>query len=360
MRSTTVTLRLPSSSPSRPTIVSTLDNGIPSFLDGGGDMGARIRAYDWASHPLGPPRQWPGALQMAVSLCLHSHFPTAVYWGLDLHVLYNDAWSVIPAERHPAALGRKGAELWADIWAEVGPEFARALQGEGAAHYEVMLPMVRSGVPRETWWNYSVTPIRNADGTVGGVFNQGNEITDNVLHRRARLAEIERWRELFRQAPAPIAWLRGPAHTFEIVNDAYLRLVGGRDVVGKTVLDALPEIAAQGFVRLLDDVYRTGQPYIGTGIPVNLQQDGGTEERIVDFIYQPSRNAAGDVDGILVVVTDVTERTRAEAALRQSNWLLGEERAKLTIMVEAEQRAREALSRALEMNRAFNVRPNEP
>ena len=88
-------------------------------------MGRRIREFDWRSHPLGDAHYWPPALQMAMSLCLNSTFPTAVYWGPEHYVLYNDAWAFIPAERHPAALGRKGAELWSDIWAEVGPEFAK-------------------------------------------------------------------------------------------------------------------------------------------------------------------------------------------------------------------------------------------
>jgi hypothetical protein len=67
----------------------------PAFLEGGNDMGARMRAFDWDSHPLGPPDGWPAALRMAVSLCLSSSFPTAIYWGPEFHVLYNDAWSVI-------------------------------------------------------------------------------------------------------------------------------------------------------------------------------------------------------------------------------------------------------------------------
>lgn len=311
-------------------------------------MGERLRAFDWSSHPLGVPQGWPDALRMAVSLCLNSSFPTAIYWGPDYHLLYNDAWAPIPADKHPWALGRPGREVWSDIWSIVGPQFDRALLGgEASALYEQMLPMVRGGAPRETWWNYSLTPIRHADHSIGGIFNQGNEVTALVLARRERQAELDRWRELFRQAPAPVAWLRGPQHVFEFANEAYRLLVGDRDVVGRTVADALPEIVGQGFVDLLDGVYASGEPYVGRGANVKLQQQSGTapEERVVDFIYQPVRNAAGEVDGIFVLVTDTTERARAETALRLSNWQLGEERARLAATVEAEQRARTALSR---------------
>lgn len=315
-------------------------------------MGERLRAFDWASHPLGPPAQWPQALGMAMALCLNSSFPTAIYWGPELYVLYNDAWSEIPAEKHPWILGKPAQEGWSDIWDVVGPQFRHVFQtGEGIALYEQMLPMVRGGVPRETWWNYSFTAIRDADQKVGGVFNQGNEVTAIVHARRERQAELQRWREVFRQAPAPIAVLRGPDHVFEFANDAYLRLVGAsRDVVGKPLTQALPEIEGQGFSELLEGVYRSGEPYVGAGAKVRLQRstDGPVEERVVDFIYQPMHEPGGAVDGVFVLVTDVTERARAESALRLTNWQLGEERARLKSTLEAEQRARTALRRLTE------------
>ncbi len=311
-------------------------------------MGERIRAFDWSDHPLGAPEHWPGSLRMAMSLCLNSSFPTAIYWGPELHILYNDAWSVIPAEKHPWILGKPASEGWSDIWPIVGPQFLQVMQtGDGLALYEQMLPMVRGGQPRETWWNYSVTPIRNAENAVVGIFNQGNEVTEIVVARRERDAELARWREVFRQAPAPVALLRGPGHVFEFANDAYLRLVGGRPLAGRTLRDALPEVVEQGFLELLDGVYRSGEPYVGAGARVMLQraEEGPVEERVLDFVYQPLRDAANTVDGVLVLATDVTERARAESALRMTNWQLGEERARLASLMEAEQRARLALRR---------------
>lgn len=320
----------------------------PPFLRGGHEMGRRIREFDWAAHPLGAPGQWPPELRMALNLCLNSSFPTAIYWGPELHVLYNDAWSVIPAERHPWALGRPAREVWSDIWGVVGPQLTQVTAtGEGIAQFEQMLPMERGGTARETWWNYSFTALRNADGGIGGVFNQGNEVTGFVLARRQRQAELARLRDWFRQAPAPIALLRGPDHRFEIANDAYLALVGGRDLLGQSVKEALPEADEQGFVALLDEVYRTGKPYIAASSSIKLQRspDQPREERVLDFIYQPVVDAAGSVDGIFVLVTDVTDRARAESALRLSNWQLAEERARLAATVEAEKRAQAALRR---------------
>ena len=75
------------------------------FLDHPGEMAARIREKDWRGHPLGPPETWPQALRFSLNLALASSFPMAIYWGPDFHLLYNDAWSAIPADRHPWALG---------------------------------------------------------------------------------------------------------------------------------------------------------------------------------------------------------------------------------------------------------------
>jgi PAS domain-containing protein len=325
-----------------------LPASIPGFLQGGGAMGERIRAFDWTNHPLGDPRDWPPALRMAMSLCLNSSFPTAIYWGPEMFVLYNDAWSEIPADKHPWILGKPAREGWDDIWPIVGPQFQHVLTtGEGLAQYEQMLPMVRGGQPRETWWNYSLTAIRQADHSIGGIFNQGNDITAVVHARRERQAEVERWRELFRQAPAAVALLRGPEHIFEFANDAYLQLVARRDVVGKSVDEALPEVRSQGFTALLDKVYRSGEAYLGASVALRVEPRPGepASERVLDFIYQPVRDAAGAVDGIFVLAMDVTDRARAESALRLSNWQLGEERARLASLIEAEQRAQQALRR---------------
>ena len=101
-----------------------------SFLSGGGELGALIRSFDWAATPLGEPGAWPQSLRSALSICLHSSFPTAIYWGEDLRLLYNDAWAPIPAERHPAALGQPGAHVWSDIWSIVGPQFRCVVETE--------------------------------------------------------------------------------------------------------------------------------------------------------------------------------------------------------------------------------------
>lgn len=289
------------------------------FLPTTGEMASRIRDFDWANSPLGPIETWPQPLRSALSICLYSSFPTAVYWGSELHLLYNDAWAPIPAERHPGALGRPGKEVWQDIWEVVGPQFERVLEtGEGFSTFDQMLPMVRGGKARETYWNYSFTPIWDEEGRVVGVFNQGNETTEIVMARRRATAEIARLGQMFNHAPAAIAMTRGPNHVFELTNPAYDALVGRENVIGQTVVEAVPEVVAQGFVDLLDDVYRSGEAYVGKAVPVTLNRGGAAEERLVDFIYQPVFEDDGEVSGIFMQATDVTDAVHAEQALRLS------------------------------------------
>ena len=116
--------------------------------------------------------------------------------------------------------------------------------------------------------------------------------------------------DLFRQAPIFFAVLRGPTHVFERANDAYLQLVGHRDILGKPLLEALPEIAGQGFVELLDEVIDTGKPFIARGMPASVQRSAGAppEDVWVDFVYHPLRAANGTVDGVIVVGSDVTKQ----------------------------------------------------
>lgn len=129
--------------------------------------------------------------------------------------------------------------------------------------------------------------------------------------------------QMFEQAPTFMALLRGPEHRFDLANPSYLRLIGDRQVVGHTVSDALPDAVAQGVVDILDEVYRSGVPYTANGARFLIQAEPGgpTEERFLDFVYQPLRDADGKVNAIFVEGADVTERTLAERARRESEAL---------------------------------------
>ncbi len=156
-----------------------------SFLSGDSEMARRIRNFDWTDHPIGHPEDWPQSLRAALGICLNSAFPTAIYWGPELRLLYNDAWSTIPGPRHPACLGEPAHEVWSDIWHVIEPQFFEVIEtGEGLFLDDQMLPMKRYGIEEETYWSYSFTPIRDADGAIVGIFNSGQETTAKVIQQR--------------------------------------------------------------------------------------------------------------------------------------------------------------------------------
>jgi signal transduction histidine kinase/CheY-like chemotaxis protein len=130
--------------------------------------------------------------------------------------------------------------------------------------------------------------------------------------------ERARLRELFAQAPAAIAVLRGPDHVYELTNPPYLRFIGGRAVIGRTIREALPELEGQGVFELLDEVYRTGEPKAmkELGVMLDTDGDGVPEEIFFNFVYQPIRNdgEGGGTSGIFVQAVDVTEQVRARRA----------------------------------------------
>uniref|UniRef100_A0A2A3JXA8 histidine kinase n=2 Tax=Alloyangia mangrovi TaxID=1779329 RepID=A0A2A3JXA8_9RHOB len=155
------------------------------FLAGDGEMASLIRNTDWSEHSFGPSEEWPQSLRSALAICLNSAFPTAIYWGSELRLLYNDAWAPIPGPRHPTALGAPAKEVWSDIWSIIEPQFSEVIRsGKGLFLQDHMLPMQRYGFEEETYWSYSFTPLRGEQGNIVGVWNTGSETTDNVIQRR--------------------------------------------------------------------------------------------------------------------------------------------------------------------------------
>ncbi|WP_165356396.1 PAS domain S-box protein [Sphingosinicella sp. BN140058] len=291
-----------------------------SFLSDGGEMGARMRGFDWAATPLGPPAAWPQALKTVVGLLLSTAFPMFVAWGPELRFLYNDGYVDILGGKHPDALGAPFEQVWAELWEDVGPIAARALAGDSSYHENLPLLMTRRGSPEQTWFTFSYSPIRDESGAVGGMFCTCVETTNMVLAERERVDEAERLRRLFDQAPGFMSVLRGPNHVYELINASFLQLVGHRDLVGKPVREALPEVEGQGFFELLDEVYRTGRAYAGRSMLIALQRAPGapSEERLLDFVFAPIVDSSGKTTGIFAEGYDVTERHLAEQALRES------------------------------------------
>jgi signal transduction histidine kinase/PAS domain-containing protein/ActR/RegA family two-component response regulator len=289
-------------------------------------MGVLVRTFEWDKTSLGAISGWLQSLRTAVNVVLQSPVPLVMLWGPEGVMIYNDAYSVFAGGRHPRLLGSPVLEGWpevADFNANVMDKVFRL--GETLSYHDQQLVLHRHGHPEDVWMDLNYSPLFDEDDRPAGVLAIVVETTERVRAQRARqeaaealqrqaAEERDRLRTLFDQAPSFMAVLREPEHRFELANAAYLQLVGNRNIIGKSVREALPEVAGQGFFELLDQVYRTGEPYVGQAVSV-LLQSGSTcspEERFLNFVYQPIIGADGKTAGIFVDGSDITDRVRAE------------------------------------------------
>ncbi len=240
---------------------------------------------------------------------------------------------------------------------ESGQRLRQSLQSVLATGRSDTIAFIPYAIPRseadgggfeERYWTAVHTPLRDAGAVVAFVMQNTVDVTDlvrsgamawekapsasgvEVLERareaerayRESLAESSEFRRLFAQAPGMIAILSGPDHRFTFANDPYLAFTGGRVLDGRSVRDVFPETVDQGFVGLLDGVYRTGQPQSGEGMRVILDDEAkGKREAFIDFNYQPIRDGAGRINGIFVQGTDRTAQYRT---LQRQRLLLDE------------------------------------
>jgi len=244
------------------------------------------------------------------------------------------------------------------------------------------LPVIRYSIARHTslgsvyedrYWSATHTPILDEQGEVVAILQHTSDITElqamkdslkqaaghqpvqqleQGVMSRARLlqSEGEQLRRLFAQAPGFVCFLRGPNHVYELINDAYREVTGHRQLLGKTVREGLPEVVDQGLIDLLDEVYRTGQSYIGKRVSLFLkrQADREPEETILDFVLQPIIENEGNVTGIFVQGQDVTEQQRNETELQRYREHLEELVRERTQALEQSEAERQVAEQALQ------------
>jgi PAS domain S-box-containing protein len=210
-----------------------------------------------------------------------------------------------------------------------------------------IVPMIPYSIPvkdgfEQRYWSCTHVPIKDKDGNVVFVLKNAHDIThlestkdfSNLpakdvprgesgevgqaetvqMINQSLLATVQHLQGLFLQAPNFMCVLRGPEHIFEMANLAFRDLTGGRDVIGKALVECLPEAEDQEYCGILDNVFQTGEPYIGRKVPVFLKngREDGFEEHFLDFVCQPIICESGAVSGVFVEGSDVTDHVRAE------------------------------------------------
>src|SRR5215472_958988 len=164
-------------------------SGVPAELrmaaSLGGEMGSRILSHDWPAHPLGEPAQWSAAVRTTAATALACRFPTVLLLGDKLRQIYNDAYIPILGDRHPAALGSPGADVWWDIWDVIGPLLDGVMTtGKATWSDDLKLTMVSDGRRRERYFTFTYSPIIGAGSAIEGVIATVNETTERVLSER--------------------------------------------------------------------------------------------------------------------------------------------------------------------------------
>ncbi|MCD2519696.1 response regulator [Massilia sp. G4R7] len=311
-----------------------------------GETAALVRTRDWSRSPLGPLDSWPDSLRILTDAVLRAPASMVLVWGDDRTLIYNDAYARIAADRHPQAFGGSVRDAWPEAWDFNREVFDACFAGEERVFRDAHFVLARNGLPCDTWFDLYYSPAVDENGQVRGVLSTVIDTTARVFAERERdrkeqhlqqanadldalrirledanrrlSADMDFLNTLFGQAPSFMAVLAGPDHVYELANESYLRLVQHRQVLGKPIRAALPELAGQGIYELLDRVYRDGEPFHGRNIDVQLDSADGvaTERRILDFVYQPLKHGDGQTYAIFVEGVDVTDHALTEERLR--------------------------------------------
>jgi PAS domain S-box-containing protein len=167
------------------------DQAPVAFLAGGGEMGERIRTFDWSQTPFGPAESWSPALRTMVRVMLANRLPMLLWWGPQYVSIYNDAYRPVLGKKHPWALGQRVSECWKEIWHVLQPLIDTPFHGGPATWDEdILLVINRHGFAEETHWliAYSPVPDESVPGGIGGVLATVHEITEKVLAERRMVA----------------------------------------------------------------------------------------------------------------------------------------------------------------------------
>ena len=299
------------------------------FLEGGGEMGALMRSYDWSASEIGSPDSWPQSLRTMVNTILLSDFPMFLWWGDHMVQFYNDAYrpSLGNDGKHPKALGQKAVDCWPEIWDIIYPLIRQVKETRKSFFFEdQLIPIYRNGRIEDVYWTFSYSAVLNEEGNINGVLVVCTETTKKVLlvkelersRNRIRISE-NNLRNIIAHAPVAMSILKGPQHVVEIANDRMYALWGksADTLLGKPIFEALEDARHEGFEDLLNHVYHTGQMNTAYGAPVTLFRNDEKQTVYVHFVHEALRDADNSIVGVMAVAIDVTDEVLARKKLEQ-------------------------------------------
>ena len=316
-------------------VMATSSVASDPLFDGPGEMRALCRAFDWSTTPLGPSATWPQSLRTTAGMLLASRSPMFLWWGPELIQLYNDAYrpSFGAEGRHPRALGMRGRECWTDIWEVIGPQIEQVMTtGEATWHEDQYLPIERNGRLEDVWWTYSYSPVRDEEGRIAATLVVCQETTTRVVGQRERDQLLEQRRQAeasLRESEARLRaiydgtyeyiGLLAPDGTLLEANRASLEFADmtREQVVGRPFAETPWFSNTPGASEAIRDGVKRAAAGEFVRFEIDIQTPSG-ECRTFDVSLYPVRNEQGEVVLIVPEGRDVTDRHRAELALRES------------------------------------------
>lgn len=256
------------------------------------------------------------------NLVLASPAATAIFTGRQMTIQQVNAPMLAIWGKDASVIGKTLHQALPEL---EGQPFLALLQrvfdtGEPYQSGQGMAELIQNGQPKRVWFVHAYKPLYDGGGHIYGVINTATDITEQVLTQQAIARSQQDLLALFEQSPVAIAILSKDGLVFQTANAFYGYLVGRQpdELIGKPLLEALPELAGQGFDQLLKEVIATGQPFVAPEVRVELVRNGQLETLYVNLTYQPQRATTGTISGILVVATDVTAQVVARRELEAS------------------------------------------
>jgi hypothetical protein len=287
------------------------------FLDGGGEMGALLRAHSWAQSRLGPVEQWPDSLRTVASLMINSPFPMFLLWGEQRICLYNDGYIPLLGQRHPAALAAPFREVWPEIWDQISSFIDRAYAGTPTRVENFPLLVERNGFPEQGYFTFSYSPLRGSRGRIEGMFCACSETTAHLQAEAALRNNEARWRGLFENMQEGFFVAEAMRDTqgqivdfrYVEVNPAFENQRGHAPNLapGRSIRELLPHVPDE-LMHVYAEVVESGQP---RQFEIDLGAVNGRW-------YEVRARPAGTPERIVVLFLDITARKKVEVALRRS------------------------------------------
>jgi two-component system sensor kinase FixL len=287
-------------------------------VNSSGPCADRVCQIDWGQTDLGPADAWPQMLRLGLETILRSAAPKLLLWGRQMTSFYNDSFACLIGDPAAEGIGVPYPLFRPELWGIVREHVAGAWRGCERLKTELKLAAAPDG-KSSSYYDIYFTPLFGEFNRPAGVLIDVHDTTIAWRSSEILRLENETLQRLFLAAPVIMAYAAGADLKIRFANQAFQKFVGFRPLDGLPIAEAIPEVVEQGFIHRLERVYESGEPWLGENMPIFLRDPGGGPDRThyVDFAYQPVKDDAARVVGILCTGYDVTEKWRARQETEQ-------------------------------------------